>query len=94
MMTIADRKAIGDHVRARESSGEFRTALEAAYAVIRDIEEYQQMAAILLHQLKIEATPDAANLVLTALSCGFAFGEDYGQSRFADGLVIGTGGAA
>jgi hypothetical protein len=44
MMTIADRKAIGDHVRARESSGEFRTALEAAYAVIRDIEEYQQMA--------------------------------------------------
>lgn len=94
MMTIADCKAIGDHVRARESSGEFRTAIEAAYMVIRDIPEYQQMAAILLHQLKIEATPEAANLVLTSLALGFAFGEDYGQSRFADALVIGEGGAS
>ncbi len=94
MMTLSDRKAIGDHVRARESSGEFRTAIEAAYVVICDIPEYQQMAAILLHQLKIEATQEAANLVLTALALGFAFGEDYGQSRFADALVIGGGGAA
>ena len=62
--------------------------------VIRDIEEYQQMAAILLHQLKIEPTPEAANLALTSLALGFAFGEDYGQSRFADALVIGGGGAA
>lgn len=97
-MKNEDIMAIAEHAAAKVSSDEFRPSVVAAYAVIREIREYQDMAAIILHKrgVKIAApdeefilsAADLADVVLIALSCGFAFGEDYGLNKFTEGLVI------
>lgn len=98
-MKIEDRPAIAAHVAAKVSSDEFRPSIEAAYEVIRGIQEYQDVAALLMYKLNVQVSdPDAilsltvrdvAKLALTGLACGFAFGADFGENRFAEALVIG-----
>jgi hypothetical protein len=88
MMQVEDREMISAHVRAKESGGDFRPSIDAAYTVIRETEEYQQMAAILMHKFGITVTPELADLALCALALGFAFGEDFGQARFAHALMV------
>lgn len=98
-MTTADRPAIAAHAAAKVSSDEFRPSIEAAFEVIRDIKEYQDMTALIMYKRgarvhsrddELEMTAgDLADVILYALCTGFAFGDDFGQSRFADGLLIG-----
>lgn len=98
-MTTADRPAIAAHAVAKVSSEEFRPSIEAAYEVISGIKEYADMAGVLMYKygVRLESfdeeiiltSKDLANIILTALACGFAFGADWGESKFVEGLVIG-----
>ena len=100
-MTKQDAQRIGEHCQAQVASDQFTPRLEAAYDVLANIPEYQSMAGTLiaLHGIKFRAPNDTviitanslARIILTAIACGFAFGEDWGEGKTLESTLAGKG---
>jgi len=98
-MTKQDAQRIGEHCQAQVASDQFTPRLEAAYDVLANIPEYQNMAGTLiaLHGIKFQSLNDRvvitahslARIILTALACGFAFGEDWGEGKTLESTLAG-----
>lgn len=100
-MTKQDAQRIGAHFQAQVASEQFTPRMEAAYDVLANIPEYQSMTGTLiaLHGIKFQSLNDRvvitahslAQLMLTALACGFAFGEDWGEGKTLESTLAGKG---
>jgi hypothetical protein len=96
-MTKQDAQRISEHCQAQVTSDQFTPRLEAAYDVIANVPEYQNMTGVLigLHGIKFASPTDTvivsartlAQLMLTALACGFAFGEDWGEGKVLESIL-------
>jgi len=98
-MTKQDAQRIGEHCQAQVASDQFAPRMESAYDVLANIPEYQDVTGVLigLHGIKFASPTDMvivsartlAQLMLTALACGFAFGEDWGEGKTLESTLAG-----
>lgn len=100
-MTKQDAERIAEHCHAQVDSDQFMPRVRSAFETIRDIPEYQKMAAILIdahginfhtHSGSADMSPSQISaLVLCAIAYGFAFGEDWGEGKTLESTLAGKG---